>query len=148
MLVDGGVLNPLPLDLVHRTEGDILIAVNVNANIPYVQPHKQTENTNHAELYSKVRALINERWSGMIDQYVEKYKNGKQPKPAQVNLFDIISESINLAQNKAANIYIEKYKPEIVINISHSSASVFDFYKSEELIEAGHIACREALDKV
>jgi NTE family protein len=148
MLVDGGVLNPLPLDLVHRNEGDILVAVNVNANIPYVQPHKLTENTNHAELYSKVRALINERWSGMIDQYVEKYKNGKQPKPAQVNLFDIISESINLAQNKAANIYIEKYKPEIVINISHSSASVFDFYKSEELIEAGHIASREALDKV
>ncbi|MEI8047675.1 MAG: patatin-like phospholipase family protein [Bacteroidota bacterium] len=148
MLVDGGVLNPLPLDLVHRIDGDILVAVNVNANIPYEPPLKLTENANHAMHYGKIRASINQRWSGLIDQYVDKYKNGKQPKPAQVNLFDIISDSINLAQNKAANIYIEKYKPEIVINISHNSASVFDFYKSEELIEAGRIACREALDKI
>lgn len=33
VLIDGGILNPLPLAHVHRTEGDILIAVDVNAAI-------------------------------------------------------------------------------------------------------------------
>ena len=33
ILIDGGILNPLPLNQVHRTEGDILIAVDVNAPI-------------------------------------------------------------------------------------------------------------------
>lgn len=33
VLIDGGILNPLPLKHVHRTEGDILIAVDVNAPI-------------------------------------------------------------------------------------------------------------------
>lgn len=33
VLIDGGILNPLPLSHVHRTEGDILIAVDVNAPI-------------------------------------------------------------------------------------------------------------------
>ena len=33
VLIDGGILNPLPLNQVHRTEGDILIAVDVNAPI-------------------------------------------------------------------------------------------------------------------
>ena len=33
VLIDGGILNPLPLNQVHRTEGDILIAVVVNAPI-------------------------------------------------------------------------------------------------------------------
>ena len=33
VLIDGGILNPLPLNQVHRTEGDILIAVDVNASI-------------------------------------------------------------------------------------------------------------------
>ena len=32
-LIDGGILNPLPLNQVHRTEEDILIAVDVNAPI-------------------------------------------------------------------------------------------------------------------
>lgn len=31
VLIDGGILNPLPLTHVHRTEGDILIAVDVNS---------------------------------------------------------------------------------------------------------------------
>ena len=33
VLIDGGILNPLPLNQVHRTEEDILIAVDVNAPI-------------------------------------------------------------------------------------------------------------------
>ena len=147
MLVDGGVLNPLPLDLVQRSGNDMLIAVNVNANIPYQSPLNMPKLVSQEQHYGKVRAALNERWSGVIDHYVEKYLNGKQPKAKPVNMFDVISDSINLAQNKVANIYIEKYQPEMIIHISHSSASVFDFYKAEELIEAGRQACREALGK-
>jgi NTE family protein len=148
MLVDGGVLNPLPLDIVQRKTGDILIAVNVNANVPYEQPVNKPDNSDQESYYSKMRTALNEKWAGVIDHYTEKYRNGKQSKPKPINMFDIISDSINLAQNKAANIYIDKYKPDVVINISHDSASIFDFYKSEELIEAGRIACRKALDEM
>jgi len=147
MLVDGGVLNPLPLDLVKRTDGDILIAVNVNANIPYILPIQNPENADLEKHYGKMRAALNEKWAGVVDHYIEKYRNGKTPKPKPANMFDIISESIILAQNKAAEIYIEKYKPDILIETSVDAASTFDFYKSEELIEAGRAACRKALDE-
>jgi NTE family protein len=146
LLVDGGVLNPLPLDVVHRTPGDLLIAVNVNAQIPYFPPSKADSHTEQKKHYGKVREMINQRWSGVIDQYVEKYLNGHPPKPKQINLFDIITESINLAQNKVANIYIENYKPDYIVETSFKIATLFDFYKSEELIEAGRIACRKSLE--
>ena len=38
-LVDGGVVNPLPLNLLHRKEGDLLVAVNL-----YASPVFETEN--------------------------------------------------------------------------------------------------------
>jgi NTE family protein len=145
LLVDGGVLNPLPIDLVQRTDGDILIAVNVNANIPYKSHANTADHKIQENHYGKMRAALNEKWSEIIDPYVEKYIHSKQPKPKPVNMFDVISDSINLAQNKAAGIYIDKYKPDVVIEISYASASVFDFYKSEELIESGRRACRKAL---
>jgi len=145
LLVDGGVLNPLPLDLVHRNDGDLFVAVNVNANIPYNPPSSKPIVTEQENTYSKVRAILNERWSGVIDPYVEKYRNGRQLKPKPIKLFDVISESINLAQNKAAKIYIEKYNPDVVVEVSFKSATAFDFYKSEELVEAGRMACRQAL---
>ena len=148
MLVDGGVLNPLPLDLVKRSGHDILVAVNVNANIPYELPVQKPEHADLEKYYSKMRAALNEKWAGVVDHYIEKYRNGKTPKPKPVNMFDVISESIILAQNKAANMYIEKYKPDITIETSVDVASTFDFYKSEELIEAGRVACRKALDSI
>jgi NTE family protein len=148
LLVDGGVLNPLPLDIIHRTEGDLLVAVNANYNMPYEPPLNKPDHTEQETHYSKMRVALNEKWAGVIDHYVEKYRNNKEDKPKPANMFDVISDSINLAQNKAAKIYIEKYNPDVVVNISYHSASAFDFYKTEELIEAGRIACRKALDEV
>ena len=148
-LVDGGVLNPLPLDLIKRSPDDILVAVNVNANIPYEHVLQEKKQLQEQEIhYSKMRAALNEKWSGLIDLYVEKYRKGRPAKPKPYNLFDVISDSIILAQNKAASLYIDKYKPDLVIETSVDMCSTFDFYKSEELIEAGRIACRKALEKV
>ena len=147
LLVDGGVLNPLPIDLVARTDGDIIIAVDVNANIPYQSPESRKDIKVHEKHFSKLRIALNEKWSGMIDQYVEKYRNGKQQKPKNVNLFDIISESVNLSQNKLTSISIANHKPDILVSLSYKMGTIFDFYRSEELIEAGRIACRKALEE-
>jgi len=38
VLVDGGVVNPIPVNCVKRTEGDILVVVDVNSRIPYEKP--------------------------------------------------------------------------------------------------------------
>jgi len=143
LLVDGGILNPLPIDLVHRSLNDILVVVNVNANIPpQSKPFKKT-NTDQENYYNKLKESLNEKWSEVIDHYVEKHRKNAKAKP--VKMFDVISETINLVHNKLANLSIEKYKPEVVVNISFKSASVFDFYKSEDLIEMGRMACKQAL---
>lgn len=145
LLVDGGVLNPLPLDIVHRSGNDLLVAVNVNSPIDYEAPRKEKVLDEHEKHYGKVRAALNERWSEVIEHYNEKYRHDKLPKAKQINMFDIISDSIKLSQDKLAKINIEKYKPDMVIDISYKVASAFDFYKTEELIEAGKVACRNEL---
>jgi NTE family protein len=147
MLVDGGVLNPLPINLVKRTEGDILITVDVNANIPYHAPEIKQEQKNNEMHFSKLRLALNERWSGLVDQYTEKLKNGKLPKPKNVNLFDVISESVHVSQNKLTALALATSKPDISISLSYHMGTIFDFYRSEELIEAGRTACRNALEK-
>ena len=41
---------------------------------------------------------------------------------------------------------LEKYQPDILINISRDSFGTYDFYKSEKLIEAGKNATIEAIN--
>lgn len=148
LLVDGGVLNPLPLNLVKRSDDDILVAVDVNANIPYHPPINKKEQQNHEKHFSKLRLALNEKWSGLIDQYADKLKNGNLPKPKNVNLFDIISESVHVSQNKLTTLALATGQPDVVIKLSYHMGTIFDFYRSQELIEAGRLACRAALENI
>lgn len=41
---------------------------------------------------------------------------------------------------------IEKYPPDMVVNISRNSCGLFDFYKAKEMIEAGKYAAIRAMN--
>jgi NTE family protein len=141
LLVDGGVLNPLPLDIVKRTEGDLLVSVNVNSPEPYKSTSETPVSVSHEQGYLTARETLNKRWSELIN----RGRNTSKPKPLEMGMFDLVSESINLMQHKISLYSIEKFKPAIVVNIPYKIATVYDFYKAETLIEAGREACRTAL---
>ena len=139
-LVDGGVLNPLPLDVVQRQDGDLLVAVNVNS--PVAEVHLEAEvSLTHAEGYQTAREQLNRKWSELI------HRGRKRPssKAKDIGMFDLISESINLMQHKLSLYSIEKNHPDIIINIPYKIATIYDFYKAETLIEVGREACRKVI---
>lgn len=132
-LVDGGVLNPLPLDAVHRNPGDLLVAVDLNADIPYDPPKGFVIEPNHNSTYEKTMEFINEKWSSF-------FKNGKHKRSG---FFDLITQSIYAMQMKLTQVSIEKYNPDMVIEISRKACEIFEFYRAEEMIQYG----KNQLDK-
>jgi NTE family protein len=144
LLVDGGVLNPLPLDVVKRHNGDLLVSVNVNSPVTFLLSTEPVESVSHEQGYKNARENLNNRWSELIN----RGRKSSNPKPMEMGMFDLISESINLMQNKLSAYSIERYKPDIIVNIPYKIATVYDFYKAETLIEAGREACRNALTEV
>lgn len=139
-LVDGGVLNPLPLDAVARKPGDLLVSVNVNSpsSDGYIIP--ESGNPKHESGYKTARENLNRRWSELVN------RGRKTAKPKEMGLFDLVSESINLMQHRLTMYSIENHQPDIVINLPYRIANVFDFYKAETLVENGRTACKNALE--
>ena len=140
-LVDGGVLNPLPLDVVKRNPGDLLVSVNVNSLVPYYLPNDAVVSISHEQGYKNARENLNRRWSELIN----RGRKSSSPKPLEMGMFDLITESINLMQHKLSSHSIEKYSPDIIIEIPYKIASAYDFYKADTLIEAGRDACIKTL---
>ena len=134
-LVDGGVLNPLPLDRVMRNDGDQLWAVDLNADIPYKQPKQNKEQENVNENYRNALDFINEKWS-------KYFKSGKQKSSG---FFDIITMSVYAMQMKLTEIAIEKHQPDLLIQISKTACDLFEFHRSEELINYGKKQLEKAL---
>ncbi|MBL7858585.1 MAG: patatin-like phospholipase family protein [Cyclobacteriaceae bacterium] len=135
-LVDGGVLNPLPLDVVHREEGDLLVAVNINANIPYARNVVVEENTEKAA-YLK-----------MLDAFRTKFMNsvsGSEETVEKLGFFDLLTKSYDLTQDRLTELMIQVHKPDIVVNISRDACGVFEFYRANEIIEEGRRSFRRAI---
>lgn len=141
-IVDGGVLNPIPINRVKRTPGDILVAVDVNANIPYhVKAPKTVVEVQEAQKYKQ-----------LIDDFRLKLKNiwpytYKDVEPSsnikKFGYFDLLNRSIDLMQQQITSLQMEQLAPEFVVRISRDSCGTFEFYKSKALVEAG----KEAFEK-
>jgi NTE family protein len=137
-LVDGGVLNPLPLNVVHRTPGDKLVAVDLNADIAYTPLKSFAPNKGNEKTYEKALEYINEKWSAF-------FKNGKQKR---TGFFDLITHSIYAMQMKLTQEAIKRHNPDIVVSISKNACDIFEFYRAEEMIAYGKKQCISALKEL
>ena len=136
LLVDGAIVNPLPIDAVSRTENDILVAVNLNANIPYEKPVVKIPPPKTRRYLDKEKLkFLRDRESVFS---LRKYNTNK------IGYYNIIVRSLNMLEDKLTDITIEQYKPDILVNISRNAAETFDFHRSSEIIEAGRMAFRSA----
>ncbi len=139
ILVDGGVLNNIPINNVHRNHDDILIAVNVNADIEIERPKiSKEEEKKQLSLYQKG---IHE-----FQKYIGKSKS-KQTKEKHLNYLDIVTKTINLMTNKIAEENLKKFPPDILIETSENACGTFEFYKAKEMVEIGRYAAKKKLDE-
>ena len=138
LLVDGGVINSLPINHVKRTRDDLLIVVYVNADIPVYKPViSEKEKDKQQSIYlKKIRQFQNQL--GIIHPKNESEKLG---------YFDLINKSISLLTYHIAELSIEKYPPDILIEVSHNTCGIFDFFKAEELVEIGRFSAVKGINE-
>jgi len=138
LLVDGGVLNNIPIDRVERTPGDILAVVNVNANVPKPVLLVSAKEIEHKEKMYQVK----------LKEFQSHLKNllpGKEEE--RMGYFNLINRTISTMINHNAQLNLEKYSPEILINVSRHSCGTYDFFKADEMVELGRMAAIEELDQ-
>lgn len=138
LLVDGGVINNLPLEYVKRVPNDILIAVNVNSNIAEgkpLLPKKETQNPQ-----SKYQQMLNN-----FNLYVHSNKTSEDK--LDLGYFDLINKTINLLIDRNTQLALSLHKPDIFIEISSETCGVFDFFCAQELLEKGSHTTATALQK-
>ena len=136
LLVDGGVLNPVPVNRITRHEGDLLVAVNVNAQISFQKPKKSPSYIDH---------LANGRLKNFQNKLAQILS--AKDKKKSMGYFNLMTDTIGLMLSQISKLTLEINKPDIVINISRQACGNFDFYRAEELIEIGRKATIMGLEK-
>lgn len=146
ILVDGGVLNPMPINRVLHSNNDLLIAVDLNSLVSYQKPNLSKKNEPDVIHSEKVTKLI-KKWDELFSSHHNERIEKPTDKKLKLGYFDILTRSIQLMQSKLTEQTIETYPPDVLVSISKYSCSVFEFYKGEEMIAYGREACKMAMDK-
>lgn len=134
ILIDGGVVNPLPINRVKRRKNDLLIAVDVSAPI--------ADNDIREQESFKIDETDLSYFSFLLKQ---GYKFLPKISGAQQNYYTLLSQSGSLMMQQITAMSIAFYQPDILIQIPLNAYGPFHFYKSEKIIEDGRLATQEAL---
>ncbi len=138
-LVDGGLLNPIPIAPTLKDKTDITIAVNLSA-----PPVKSSEPLPALE---KTTSKNSEGYHEKILQFLDDLQRKVlQEEPEEIGLFDVISKSLDAMQNTIARFKLAAYAPDIIINIPSNSSLFYEFYRAKELISLGRQKAEQACD--
>ncbi len=139
ILVDGGVLDPLPISSVSSDKTDITIAVNLNANIPnsyHIERPEKKEKTENA-LYKKTIELV-DKAKEVIDT-----ENSKEKPP--IDIFYILNKSLDATQNLIVENTLKEHQPDLMIEIPKDACETYEYDKAYEMIEIGKRATQKSL---
>lgn len=146
VLVDGGLMNNIPVNRLQKNKNDLVVAVCVNSDIPlketYLKIMQFKENKEENEYIEKLKNI-----RSYIQKFIQQNKD-KKGTDKKIGQYEIIDRSIHMLIIEKSKIILQNYPPDILINISREMCGTFDFLKAKKIIEIGRLATLEALQKL
>lgn len=138
ILVDGGVLEPVPVRAVNLLGADIIVAVDLLSNISPMTGAKESE-----PAYVRYTRSLAEKFY-MDDLIGSKEREGT----ISPSLVDVIQRSSIVAQRRLTAYSFRDYPPDIIIDPPLSDVKVLDFHKGEYIFETGRRAAENAIPEL
>ena len=175
-LIDGAITNCLPLNRVRRTEGDLLVAFDVNdvneeeINLILRREHearlidKQFELEVHEELLDVIHDFKHDTDMSLIKRLkhagsrsmevlkdVFNYRrafNEDDSLDYGDNYYDLLDRTFSLMNHKNTELMLELYKPDILVKMPFDSyGEISDYAKAREISDRGYQLMCEALER-
>lgn len=137
-LVDGGLVNPVPVSLCKALGADLVIAVNLNAHIVSRHRHMRAAHSDDddAEGDSQLESLM-ERVGAWLRS---PPKDGVE----EPGILDVVGASINIMQDRITRSRMVGEPPEVILTPHLEDFQLMDFHRASAAIEAGRGAVLQA----
>ncbi len=136
-LVDGGLLNPVPVAPTLRDLSDLTVVVNVNAVNGQILPSSASRAPEAGEEDANDDASIG--WWGRI-------RRGRRLR--RQSTMELLARSLDLMMQSITRHRLAGHHPHLLIEVSRDAASFYEFWRAQELIELGRRCAVQALDRL
>lgn len=140
-LVDGGLVNPVPVSTCRALGADIVIAVNLNGDIVgkhFQQP--KTETKPNKDFVGKITDLVSDYTASVLPTA----KTKMQPP----SLLDAIAGSVNITQDRITRSRMAGDPPDIILSPKLAHIGLLEFYRADEAINEGRKCVQRMLPEI
>ena len=138
-LVDGGLLNPIPIAPTLRDMTDMTFAVSLSGpkrNMPDIPCQPQPREKK-------------QRYHQKVLDFIESLQRKNSIKDEEESgFFDIISKSLDAMQSTIAAFKLASYTPDLIIEIPKNISTIYEFDRAKELIEIDRCEAEMALKAI
>lgn len=143
ILVDGGLVEPVPVSAARALGADLVIAVDLNHDIVTERSARAVQESAPgalAQAVTQVLANFDSLQGGPLAQFREWLERDPLP-----GIFEVLLVSIYIMQARITQATLERDRPEILIQPALGSVRFMAFDHAEEIVDAGYQAARQAL---
>lgn len=147
-LIDGGVLNPVPIAPTFSDDTDVTVAVNLGG----VMEHRAEVVEKKPESPSPIEALqpIKESQESPLYQKVKKYVAQLQravssDSATDWGMYEVADQAFDAMQSTIARQKLAAYPPDIIVEIPRNACGTFEFDRASELIALGREKASQAI---
>lgn len=149
ILVDGGLVNPVPVSVVRKMGADFVIAVDLNHGIidgkrfsktsdPELNVMRSEKESGHAtKMKNKIIEILNHRISEVDFSALSQIKQwmSKEPLP---NIFEVLVSSINIMETQITETKLKTDPPDLLIQPNLGHLKFLEFNRADEAIATGY----------
>ena len=141
-MVDGGLVNPVPVTTCRALGADIVIAVNLNSDIIGKRNNKKPEATANEKkgVLQNLKQTTREYSSSI---FAERERQDEAP-----GLFTAITNSINIVQDRITRSRLAGDPAEVVISPRLAHIGMLEFHRAAEAIEEGENCVQQQLEEI
>ena len=139
-LIDGGILNPVPIAPTFSDQTDFTVAVNLCAP---QQEGAELETSKRRE-ESEEGSIISRK----IGEFADAVGDTLTRRRTDIRAYNILYKSFDAMQGTIARQKIAAYPPDCVIEIPANLCGLMDFDRADELIEYGYRKAAQVLPGV
>lgn len=138
VLVDGGLVNPVPVSLVRAMGADFVIAVDLTSEVQgkKLDPdsHQDQSGDHHHDWLTKLQESL----SALIPASAQK-------ESSLPSILDVMTASINIMQVRVTRSRMADDPPDLIVAPHLAHINLLDFHRAKEAIEEGEQAAKVIL---
>lgn len=153
-LVDGGLVDPVPVSVARSMGADIIIAVDLSSgNVSKIKRTRQRKHNEH------VHGTHTENRNELLNKLSVYYESAELTFRSKINellkkeadmpdIIETVTTSINIMQDRITRVNLAVTPPDILIQPHLGDLKMLDFDQVEHTIEEGYIRAKEKIGEI